>query len=112
VAVLTRGRLVASGRLDELLAFKVRGWELVVSDVRQEVIDRLAPAISRTTRIGDGRFALELPLSTAPERLLADLVAAGARVVSLNPLRATLEDFFVQQVATAADRPVGWEKAS
>jgi len=28
----------------------------------------------------------------------ADLVAAGARIVSLNPLRGTLEDFFVQQV--------------
>ena len=34
--------------------------------------------------------------STPPERVLADLIATGATLVSLNPLRDTLEDFFVQ----------------
>jgi hypothetical protein len=37
-------------------------------------------------------------VTTSPEQLLADLVAHGARVVSLNPVRETLEDFFVQSV--------------
>ena len=36
-----------------------------------------------------------------PERLLADLIATGASLVSLNPLRDTLEDFFVRRVAEA-----------
>ena len=45
---------------------------------------------------------LELPLEPPPERLLAELTAAGAQLVSLNPVRQTLEDFFVAQV-TAAD---------
>ena len=30
---------------------------------------------------------------------MADLAAAGAAVVSLNPLRDTLEDVFMRQVA-------------
>jgi hypothetical protein len=47
------------------------------------------------------RYALDLPLGTPPERLLADMTAAGAQLVSLNPLRETLEDFFVRQVAGA-----------
>jgi hypothetical protein len=43
-----------------------------------------------------------LPLDPAPDRLLSELTAAGAQLVSLNPVRQTLEDFFVAQV-TAAD---------
>jgi hypothetical protein len=45
-----------------------------------------------------------LPLNPAPERTLADLVAQGAALVSLTPIRDTLEDFFVQQVS-GASRP-------
>ena len=51
---------------------------------------------------GEGRYMLDLPLEPAPEHLLADLTRAGAHLVSLNPVRQTLEDFFVEQV-TAPD---------
>jgi hypothetical protein len=55
--------------------------------------------------LGPDRYALELPLGTPPERLLAELTSAGAQLLSLTPLRETLEDFFVRQVAGAkADR--------
>jgi hypothetical protein len=36
----------------------------------------------------------------APERVLAELTASGATLVSLNPLRETLEEYFVGQVTT------------
>ena len=58
--------------------------------------------VRRAVRIGEGRYTLELPLEPPPERLLAELAAAGAQLVSLNPIRQTLEDFFVEQV-TAPD---------
>ena len=104
VAILAKGRLVASGRLSEMLAFGVHGWELVVADVQDDVIARHKSRITRAAPIGGGRFALELPLETPPERLLADLMAEGGRLVSLNPLRETLEDFFVEKVAQGAER--------
>ena len=47
VAILARGRLVATGRLTDMLAFQVRGWELVVAGVT----DALAP-IARSARRG------------------------------------------------------------
>ena len=98
VAILTKGRLVASGRLSEMLAFGVHGWELVVADIGDAVIAKHTHQIARASPIGGGRFALELPLTTPPEQLLAELIAAGGRLVSLNPLRETLEDFFVEKV--------------
>jgi ABC-2 type transport system ATP-binding protein len=99
VAVVVKGRLAASGRLTEILAFEVHGWELVVSNLGPEVLARIGPSVRRTVEISPGRYALELALDPPPERLLADLIATGASLVSLNPLRDTLEDFFVRRVA-------------
>jgi ABC-2 type transport system ATP-binding protein len=101
VAILARGRLVATGRLDEMLAFKARGWELVVTGLGNGFVPAAGPSVRRVVRIGESRYQLELPLEPPPDRLLADLTAAGAQLVSLNPIRETLEDFFVEQVTTA-----------
>jgi len=103
VAILAKGRLAASGALDELTSLESRGWELVVANLTADVLARLKPRLSRATPLGDGRFSLELPASTVPEQLIPDL--DGARIVSLNPLRGTLEDVFVEQVrATGGER--------
>ena len=105
VAILAKGRLVATGRLADMHAFRASGWELVVAGVGDAAIAALGARVRRAVRIGEGRYMLELPLDPGPERLLADLTGAGAQLVSLNPLRETLEDFFVRQVAGAqADR--------
>src|SRR5688572_12185089 len=94
VAVLAAGRLAAAGRLTEILAFQLRGWELVVDGLTPDVLARPGLGVSRATEIAPGRFALELTPDQAPEDRLTALVAAGATVVSLNPVRETLEDFF------------------
>jgi ABC-2 type transport system ATP-binding protein len=105
VAILAKGRLVAEGPLSEILAFKARGWELVVGGVNDAALAqaRSQTEILRATSLGPKRYALELPLTVAPERVLAELVATGAELVSLNPLRDTLEDFFVRHVGAAPD---------
>jgi ABC-2 type transport system ATP-binding protein len=103
VAVVAGGRLAATGRLSDMLAFEIRGWELVIADLRPEVLARIAGQLQKTTEISPQRYALELPLQVSPERMLADLTAAGARLVSLNPIRDTLEDFFVRRVAEVGE---------
>jgi hypothetical protein len=50
-------------------------------------------------RLGDGRYSLELPIDAPPARLVSEVTAAGAHLVSLNPIRETLEDYFVEHVA-------------
>jgi ABC-2 type transport system ATP-binding protein len=102
VAILARGRLVTTGRLTDMLAFRARGWELVVAGASDALIATLGSRVSRAIKIGEGRYTLELPLDPPPERLLADLTAAGAQLASLNPIRETLEDLFVEAV-TASD---------
>jgi ABC-2 type transport system ATP-binding protein len=103
VAVVAGGRLAATGRLSDMLAFEIRGWELVIADLRPEVLARIAGQLQKTTEISPQRYALELPLHLPPERILADLTATGATLVSLNPIRDTLEDFFVRRVAEVGE---------
>jgi ABC-2 type transport system ATP-binding protein len=102
VAILAKGRLVATGRLTDMLALRARGWELVVAGATDALIASMASRIRRAVKISEGRYTLDLPLEPPPELLLADLTAVGAHMVSLNPIRETLEDVFVERV-TAAD---------
>jgi ABC-2 type transport system ATP-binding protein len=98
VAVVARGQLAASGRLTDILAFEVRGWELVLSDMTPELVARLSGLARRTTEIAAGRYAFDLTVEQSPERLAAEMTARGARLVSILPIRDTLEDFFVRRV--------------
>jgi ABC-2 type transport system ATP-binding protein len=101
VAILAKGRLVASGRLTDMLALRARGWEMVVAGASEPLIASLGSRVRRSVRIGEGRYTLELALEPPPEQLLADLTAGGAHLASLNPIRETLEDVFVQSVSAA-----------
>jgi ABC-2 type transport system ATP-binding protein len=112
VAVVAGGRLAAVGQLADLVAFEVRGWELVVAGLSAAALEhaRRGGQVVRATSLGEGRYSLELPLSVAPDQVLTNLTERGARLVSLNPIRETLEDFFVRQVG-AVSRDRGLETA-
>jgi ABC-2 type transport system ATP-binding protein len=104
VGIMAQGRLVASGRVSDMLAFELKGWELIVAGVSDDAARALAGRARRVTPITHGRYALDLAPEAEPERLMAELRASGATFVSLNPVRETLEDYFVQQVAAAKPR--------
>src|SRR5687768_11182635 len=96
VAILANGRLVAAGDLSELLAFQVRAWEVVVTGLTDAALEtiRADRTIAHVTPLGAQRFALELPVTADHAGLVAGLTAHGAQLVSINPVRETLEDFF------------------
>ncbi len=101
VAILARGRLVATGSLAEMVDFEVRGWELVVSDLPDTAVEGLRSVAKGVTRLGGNRYELQLPREASPERLMSELALTGAKLVSINPIRHTLEDVFLEHVTTA-----------
>src|SRR6478672_8343971 len=103
VAIVAKGRLAGSGRLADFREFAVQGWELVVSGVSAATLDRVRPRVRRVTPITGDRFAIDLAADARPEQLLAELTASGATLVSLNPVRETLEDLFVRRVAAVGE---------
>jgi ABC-2 type transport system ATP-binding protein len=104
VAIVAQGQLMAQGRLTEIVAFELRGWELVVADLRESLKPRLAGRVTTVTRLSDQRYTLELPPTETPAALIHELAAEGVSIVSLNPVRTTLEDYFVSLVGRAQPR--------
>lgn len=104
VGVLVQGRLVSSGPLSEVLAFELKGWELVVAGVSEALRPELVSMARLVTALSDGHVLLHLAPDAEPDRLLGELTRRGAHIVSLNPVRETLEDYFLQVVGTAAAR--------
>ena len=113
VAIVAKGRLAAAGRLADLQEFAVHGWELVMASVPDAALTRIRGIARRVMSVAGDRYVIDLPADGRPEDVLRDLVAAGATLVSLNPLRETLEDVFVRRVAAMGDgaRPPASEVA-
>jgi ABC-2 type transport system ATP-binding protein len=99
VGILAEGRLVASGGVSGLTSRSAKtaggGWEIVVSHLAAERVDEFSRRVRRITRIAEDRYSMEVSADDRPERLIADLSSSGARLISVAPLKATLEDVFM-----------------
>ena len=98
VAILARGQVVALGKLTDLTAPAMHGSEVVVSNVNAEAAARIGAHAARVTEIADGRYCFELAPGERPEPVIAILAAAGATLVSVSPVRASLEDIFLEAI--------------
>jgi len=99
VAIVAKGRLAAAGPLTELREFAVQGWELVMAGVPAAALDRIRARARRIQAIAGDRYVIDLPPDGRPEETLRELTGAGATMISINPLRETLEDVFIRRVA-------------
>jgi ABC-2 type transport system ATP-binding protein len=96
VGVIVGGKLRGVGAPEQLVDVKTQGMEILFELAEQSA----APLMAKATRTGD-RYQLQVPeqeLYGAIEQLRA----AGARILSVAPVRATLEEFFMNLVK--ADR--------
>ena len=101
VALLKGGRLVAVGRLDEILKIDVSHMEVLVSGLGPEAVDRLPGDPQRRRAMGE-RWTLQVE-----ERELGRVVKAvedlGGRILSVQPVRQSLEDYFFKEMSDTAD---------
>jgi ABC-2 type transport system ATP-binding protein len=104
VGIVAQGRLVAHGKLADIIGFELRGWELVVSGLSKEIRTLIQPHVASITALGDDRDMVELKADDAVEDAIGDLARHGVRVISVNPIRTTLEDYFVATVRNATAR--------
>lgn len=102
VAILHCGRLLGAGDLRSILRIDLAATEMVIEDPTPEVLEAFAPYASTCVKTGrDAR--IEFPSQHEAATLLRVAEASRARVVSLNPVKASLEDYFMAQVGKAKD---------
>jgi ABC-2 type transport system ATP-binding protein len=104
VGIVAGGTLVASGALAEMVPFRIRGWDLVLAGVTADAAAALSARGAAATLIGDGRYHVLLPAGASSEDAVALAKTANAELVSINPVRDTLEDFFLAHVQKSARR--------
>jgi ABC-2 type transport system ATP-binding protein len=103
VGVLRAGRLVKVGTLGELLRLDVQHVEVLVSGLAPDVP---GPWAGRREAVGE-RLRLEVDERDLG-RAVAAVEAAGGRVLSVQPVRQTLEDYFFREMGAAAGGASAW----
>jgi ABC-2 type transport system ATP-binding protein len=100
VAVLHHGRLQGCGELNTILRLGVSTTELVLEGPSAEVMAELTPYASSVIRTGE-RVRLEMPEENEVQRALEIILRGRTKLVSVNPVKRSLEDYFLQKVGEA-----------
>ena len=106
VGIVAGGRLIAAGTVADMVPFRIKGWDVVLANLPEHAANALRSRGATVTLIAGGRYHAVLPPPMSPDAVIAEARVAGGELVSLNPVRDTLEDFFVAQVQQAGRRPV------
>ncbi len=103
VGILRAGRLVRAGALTELLNLDVEHMEVFVSGLPEDV-----PALGsvRRERVGE-RVRLEVDERDLGRTVTA-VESAGGRILSVQPVRQTLEDYFLREMSAPAGGASAW----
>lgn len=101
VGIMNRGRLVAAGRLDELLRARVHAVEFQADGLGAAARETLRRRATLFLEAGERvQFTLRGGEEQVPA-VLAEVAAGGGRAVAVSPQRETLEEFFLREVRGA-----------
>jgi ABC-2 type transport system ATP-binding protein len=99
VGVLSAGRLLGVGPLGQLLDVDVSHMEVLVAGVDATTLQ--APGIRSRHALGE-RWRLETEEASLG-RLVSEVEKAGGRVLAVQPVRQSLEDYFFKQLGGAPE---------
>jgi len=93
VAILHRGRLQEAGTLEDILRARIAGHEIILSGWTEATPDLLRPWCSEVRAMGE-RLHLRADDRENLEAVLGFVFAHGLDLVSVNPIRPSLEEYF------------------
>jgi ABC-2 type transport system ATP-binding protein len=105
VALLRSGRVLKQGRLDEILQLDVSHMEVLVSVSEPWLAGAALDGVRARHQLGE-RVRLEVD-EGALGSVIRAVEQAGGRVLAVQPIRQSLEDYFFEEIGRgAAER--GW----
>jgi hypothetical protein len=87
--------------LNAILCLGVSTTELVLEGPSAEVMAALRPYASSVIRTGE-RARLEIPEEANVQETLEIILRSRTKLISVNPVKRSLEDYFLQRVGAEA----------
>ena len=106
VAILNRGRLQQSGALHDILNVAISGHEVILAHVEPALTDRMAAMAESVVPVGD-RLRLRAATEDQLQAILRHAFAHDAELISVNPIRASLEEHFFREVTDQKETAAG-----
>ena len=97
VAILNRGKLQEVGALADILKVGVEGHEIIVSGGAPDIKDAIGGLCEEILVMGD-RFQLRVRNGKAMDEILRFVFERKLDLISVNPIRPSLEDHFKSAV--------------
>ena len=91
IAFLALGELICQGSLDELLG-KSNAYQATVAETNSETLAPWMTNLTQENHYWHGQLKVE------PNDFVSELHNTNARLISIQPARPTLEEFFMQQL--------------
>jgi ABC-2 type transport system ATP-binding protein len=98
VAILNHGKLQGCGKLNEILRMGASAAELVLENPSEEFLGECRADVISVVRTGE-RVRLQIPEEVGIAKVLELALRSTVRVVSLNPVKMSLEDYFLAHVS-------------
>jgi ABC-2 type transport system ATP-binding protein len=103
VAILNGGQLQGCGELRQILSLGASLTELTLDNPPSGILEELKPLVFSMVRTGD-RMRLEIQEEASIEKILSICLRAKVKVISLNPVKMSLEDYFLSKVSPDVPR--------
>jgi ABC-2 type transport system ATP-binding protein len=97
VAILSKGRLMNVGAMDEILSARIKAYEIEAMNLPEDMVSELEKTSERFIR----RTKTVLFVVEKEETALAivkKIIASPGHLVSYTPRRETLEEFFIRNI--------------
>ena len=97
VGIVMKGRVMAAGRVDELVRHEhTQSVEIVCEGIKVDELPAIKAAATRVLQRGQ-QCLVALPGPDRQEEILAEIRAHGGRLVSVTPQKGSLEELFFAQ---------------
>ena len=97
VAILRKGKLAATGELHDLLtqSGETQSFEINVKNVSADALQKVLPAATVSAKPHGAN--IQVNDETEVEKVLREIKKAGGNLVSVQPVKQSLEELFVEK---------------
>jgi len=109
VAILRNGKLAATGNLDDLLSQsgETQIYEINVKGVTAEALENQVRAIAGATIcVKPSGVSIQIADEKDIDKILPVIRNAGGRLISVQPVKQSLEEFFVKETVSISVPPI------